>query len=83
MGFLEDISNSLVKSITRTVRRLAAFIFLVFAAGVGIGLHASSGTQETQLVALGGPIALAALAYVSTAFAVAVFVLLALFLLLI
>ena len=80
MGFIEELSNAFIKSLTRSVQRLAAFIFILFAAGVVMGLHVAGSGLENQVVAVAAPLALAALAFISARFATVIFVLLAIIL---
>ncbi|MBI3587877.1 hypothetical protein HY995_04025 [Candidatus Micrarchaeota archaeon] len=82
MGLLEDIGYSIVDSLTLTLRRFAAFIFIIFALGVAYGAHLSVNNPTMLLWAIAVPLVLAAVAYVSTWFSVVVFVVFAIAMLL-
>lgn len=79
MGILNDFAQRLINNIAETVRKFTAFIFLVYTLGILVGIHVATYYPDLQLYALGGPLALAALAYVSTQFAVAIFITMVLF----
>ncbi len=80
-SYLRKIANSIVSNVTTSLRHFTAFVFIVYAVGVMVGMHvANSGNASYQFLAIGAPIALAALSFVSTSFAVAVFIVMAVFL---
>lgn len=77
MGTLEEIGNAIAGGITKSIQRLAAVLFLLFAAGVGYGSLITQQNPGMLPVAIGAPVVLAVIAYFNTAFAAIVFVLLA------
>ncbi len=83
MGLLEDITNSIIKYLTESIRRFSAFVFLVYAVGVVIGTKvALTGNAEFERLAWLIPVLLALLSYLYTEVAIVFFLLFALFMLL-
>ena len=78
---LENIGNSIVDSLTLTLRRFTAFIFIVFTAGILVGANVVSHNPSMLVWAIVIPLFLSLLAYFSTAFAVVLFIIFGLFLL--
>ena len=77
---MEDITNSIVKYLTESIRRFSAFIFLVFAVGVVIGTKvALTGNVEFERLAWMVPILLALVSYLYAEVAIVFFLLFALF----
>jgi len=70
MGVLEDIGNLIKKTLTFTLTRFTAFIYLVLALGLVVGWFLNTNFPQLVPLAILGTVALAALAYISPAFAV-------------
>ncbi len=81
MGLLENIGNTIVESLTKSLRRFTAFLFLLFALGVAYGSLIVTNNPGMLVWAIGIPVILSVLAYFSTAIAVVSFILLAVLLL--
>ncbi len=73
MGLLEDIVNSIVKYLTESIRRFTAFVFIVYAIGVVVGIRATSFSASMQGLSWQIPLLLALLSYVYTGVAVVFF----------
>ncbi len=80
MGTLEDIGNAIAGGITKSIQRLTAVLFLLFAAGVGYGSLLMQQNPGMLPFAVGIPVVLAVVAYFNAAFAAVVFVLTAIIL---
>lgn len=78
MGLRKNIAQSIIDNVTSSLRHFTAFVFLLFAAGVVMGMHVSRLSTDYQILAVAAPIGLAALSFVWTDFAVVVFILVAL-----
>ena len=79
-GLLEDIGNRVVESVTLSLRRFTAFMFLLFAAGLALGWHITLNNPQLMPLAILATLGLALLSYVSSAFAAIAFIVLALIL---
>ncbi|MBU1197160.1 hypothetical protein KJ765_01470 [Candidatus Micrarchaeota archaeon] len=83
MGILEDITNTIVKYLSESIRRFAAFVFIVYAIGVIVGTKVTlTGNLEVERLAWMIPVLLALLSYVYVQFAIVAFLIFALFLIL-
>ncbi|MFH1106304.1 MAG: hypothetical protein V1787_00255 [Candidatus Micrarchaeota archaeon] len=83
MGVIDDISKSVFKYLTESVRRFTAFVFIVYAIGVLVGIRAAGFDVEIQRLTWMIPLLLALLSYMYTQIAVVFFLIfvLAIFLL--
>ncbi|MFH1200182.1 MAG: hypothetical protein V1708_03885 [Candidatus Micrarchaeota archaeon] len=75
MGLLEDISNSVFKYLTISIRRFTAFIFIIYAIGVVVGIRSMGFPQQTQALVWMIPLLLALLSYAYTQVAIIFFLL--------
>ena len=82
MGLLENIGKNIVDYLTFSLRRFAAFIFLLFAIGIAYGSLIMTHNPGMLVWAIGVPVLLSVFAYVNTAFAAASFVFFAVLILL-
>lgn len=73
MGLLEDIVNSIAKYLTESIRRLSAFVFIVYAVGVVVGIKSTAFAPGIQGLTWQIPLLLALLSYVYTEVAVVFF----------
>ncbi len=73
MGLLEDIVKTIANYLTESIRRLSAFVFIVYAIGIIIGLKASAFSQSVQGLTWQVPLLLALLSYIYTEVAVVFF----------
>jgi hypothetical protein len=73
MGLLEDIVKSIAKYLTESIRRFSAFVFIVYAIGVIVGIKAVNFTPSIQGLAWQVPLLLALLSYIYTEVAVVFF----------
>ncbi|MFH0971601.1 MAG: hypothetical protein V1835_03465 [Candidatus Micrarchaeota archaeon] len=82
MGWIETTVGNLLKDLSTSIRKFTAFVFLVFAAGVVLGVHVAV-RQEPFLIqmAYSIPLLLALGAYLFTEIAIAFFILFLIFLL--
>lgn len=75
-GLLADIGQRILDSVTLSLRRFTAFLFLLFAAGVAFGWHLTTNNPQLVPLAILATLGLALLAYVSSAFATIAFIVL-------
>ncbi|MEK6924078.1 MAG: hypothetical protein AABW54_02480 [Candidatus Micrarchaeota archaeon] len=80
MSTLEDIGKTVIKNLAASLRKFTAFMFIIYTIGVIVGMHVGANAPQYANIAVLAPIGLAALAYVSTAFAIAIFIVVALLL---
>ena len=73
MGLFEDIMNSVEDYLTASVRRFSAFVFIVYAIGVVVGIKAVNFTPSIQGLTWQIPLLLALLCYIYTEIAVVFF----------
>ncbi|GEM_PF-2319357 len=79
-GLLEDIGQRIMESVTLSLRRFTAFLFLLFTGGLALGWHITTTNPQLIPLAILLTLGLAVLAYVSTAFATIAFIVLAIIL---
>lgn len=70
MGVLEEIGNSIKKTLTFTLTRFTAFLYLLLALGLIVGWYLTTNLPHLVPLAILFTLALAVLAYMSPAFAV-------------
>ena len=75
-SLLGDIGERIMSSITLSLRRFTAFLFLLFAGGLALGWHLTTSQPQLVPLAILLTLALALLSYVNTAFATVAFILL-------
>ncbi len=80
MGLLEDIGNTVMGSVTLTLRRFTSFLFILFAGGLALGWHIMNTNPQLMPLAILITLGLALLSYVNTAFATIAFLVLAIIL---